>query len=106
MPVHVLHAVRDRIASGWSQGAPARDSSGAEISITNDKASAWTLCTAFALAGMDGPMNRLPRAIRGVADVTAMESMEEWNDAPARTKQDVIDALDAAIEHVEGVGGG
>jgi hypothetical protein len=31
-----------------------------------------------------------------------MNSIEGWNDDPRRTKQEVLDALDAAIERVEG----
>jgi hypothetical protein len=31
-----------------------------------------------------------------------MDSLENWNDEEGRTQQDVLDALDAAIEHVEG----
>jgi hypothetical protein len=100
MPANALRAVRSRIDAGWSQAAHARDRVGEEVSIASDEASAWMLCAAFALAGKDGiPMNHLPRAL-GV--VTGMNSIEGWNDDPPRTKQEVLDALDAAIERVEG----
>jgi hypothetical protein len=47
-------------------------------------------------------MNHLPRALRALGVVTGMNSIEGWNDDPRRTKQEVLDALDAAIERVEG----
>jgi hypothetical protein len=101
-----LRAVRARIASGWSREVGARDSAGNEVPLTSTDAAAWSLCSAFALAGKDGiPMNHLPRALRALAEVTGMQSMEAWNDDAARTQQQVLDALDDAIERVEGVDG-
>ena len=103
MPAEALRAVRERIASGWSQDVNARDRFGDEVSLVSEEASAWTLCAAFALAGKDGiPMNHLHRALREIAYVTGMESIEDWNDDPARTQQQVLAALDDAIERVEG----
>ena len=104
MSADALRAVRARIASGWTRDVGARDNSGNEVSLISPEATAWSLCSAFALAGKNGiPMNHLPRAIRAIADVTGMESIEAWNDDPARTKQQVLDALDDAIGRVEGV---
>jgi hypothetical protein len=106
MPADALRAVRARIASGWTRDVGARDSVGNEVPLTSADATAWSLCSAFALAGKDGiPMNRLPLALRMIAEVTGMESMEAWNDDAARTQQQVLDALDDAIERVEGVDG-
>jgi hypothetical protein len=103
MPVNTLRAVRVRIDSGWSQDAPARNHMGEEVSLASDEANAWTLCAAFALAGKDGiPMDHLHGALRALAEVTGMNSIEGWNDDPGRTKQEVLDALDAAIERIEG----
>jgi hypothetical protein len=76
---------------------------GEEVSLASDEASAWTLCAAFALAGKDGiPTSRLHGALRVLGDVTGMNSLEGWNDDPRRTKQEVLDALDTAIERIEG----
>ena len=47
-------------------------------------------------------MHHLPAALRALAEVTGMESLNGWNDDAARTKQEVLDALDAAIVRVEG----
>jgi hypothetical protein len=106
MPAEALRAIRARIASGWAQDVSARDRFGNEVAVTSADATAWTLCSAFALAGKDGiPVNHLHRALRAVADVTRMDSIETWNDDPLRTQQQVLNALDDAIERVEGVDG-
>ena len=103
MPAAALRAIRTRIETGWSQDAYARDVSGTQVPLGSDEAVAWTLCGAFALAGKDGiPMGHLPAALRALAEVTGMESLNGWNDEAARTKQEVLDALDAAVARVEG----
>jgi hypothetical protein len=103
MSTNALRAVRARIDVGWSQHADARDPHGEEVRVGGADAVAWSLASAFALAGKDGiPMNHLPAALRALRAVTGMDSLENWNDEEGRTKQDVLDALDAAIEHVEG----
>jgi hypothetical protein len=103
MQADALRAIRGRIETGWSQDAYARDASGEQVPLGSDEAVAWTLCGAFALAGKDGiPMGHLPAALRALADVTGMESLNGWNDEAARTKEEVLDALDAAIVRVEG----
>jgi hypothetical protein len=103
MSADALNAVRARVVSGWSQGANARDRFGKEVRLGSDEAVAWTLCSAFALAGKDGiPMNHLPSALRAIADVTETGSLVDWNDEATRTKQEVLDALDEAIRRVEG----
>jgi hypothetical protein len=103
MSTDALRAVRDRIEGGWSQHADARDARGREVTVADGDAVAWSLASAFALAGKDGiPMNHLPAALRALGAVTGMDSLEKWNDEEGRTKQNVLDALDGAIEHVEG----
>ena len=103
MSVDALRAVRERIASGWSQGADARDSLGREVALASSDASAWSLAAAFSLAGKDGiPLNHLPGALRALAAVTEIDSLTVWNDETGRTKQEVLDALDDAIQRVEG----
>ena len=72
--------------------------------LGSDEAASWSLCSAFALAGKDGiPMDHIPSALRAIAEVTGMESIEAWNDEPTRTQQQVLDVLDDAIARVEGV---
>jgi hypothetical protein len=103
MSAGALRAIRARIETGWSQEAYARDASGDQVPLGSDDAVAWTLCGAFALAGKDGiPMGHLPAALRALTEVTEMESLNGWNDEATRTKEEVLDALDAAIVRVEG----
>ena len=47
-------------------------------------------------------MNHLHRALHALADVTGMDSIEDWNNDASRTQQQVLDALDDAIARVEG----
>jgi hypothetical protein len=103
MQADALRAIQARIEKGWSQDAYARDASGEQVPLGSDEAIAWTLCGAFALAGKDGiPMGHLPAALRALAEVTGMESLNGWNDEATRTKKEVLDALEAAIVRVEG----
>jgi hypothetical protein len=103
MPAEALGAVRKRIERGWSQEADARDGSGKAVAMVGESAEAWSVLGAFALAATDGiPINHIHGALRALADVTQANSLKEWNDAPLRTQQDVLDALDAAIARIEG----
>ena len=103
MPADALRAIRARIENGWSQDAYARDAFGEQVPLGSDEAISWTLCGAFALAGKDGtPMGHLPAALRALAKVTGMESINGWNDEATRTKEEVLEALDAAVAQIEG----
>jgi hypothetical protein len=103
MPAHALRVIRARIENGWSQYAYARDAFGDRVPLGSDEAVSWTLCGAFALAGKDGiPVGHLPAALRALTEVTGTASLNGWNDDAARTKGEVLDALDAAIVRVGG----
>jgi hypothetical protein len=47
-------------------------------------------------------MGDLPAALWALTEVTGMESIDGWNNEAARTKDEVLDALDEAIVRVEG----
>ena len=103
MPADALRAIHARIEKGWSQDVYARDGFGEQVPLGSDEATSWTLCGAFALAGKDGtPMGHLPAALRALVQVTGMESLNGWNDEAAHTKEEVLDALDAAVAQIEG----
>ena len=103
MQADALRAIQGRIETGWSQEAHARDASGDQVPLGRDDAVAWTLCGAFALASKGRHSNgHLQAALRALAEVTEMESLNGWNDEATRTKEEVLDALDAAIVRVEG----
>ncbi len=98
MAEDAVHAVRDRMARGWTQGAVARDAGGREVSIVSEEACAWSVCSAFALAAKDGiPMNHIADALRAFGDVTSATSLEAWNDDPSRTHQEVLEASLARV---------
>jgi hypothetical protein len=101
MPADALRAVRRRIEQGWSQGADARDAGGDAVGLASRQAEAWSLLAAFALSATDGiPTDHVPAAMRALAEMTGAESFQEWNDHPLRTRQQVLDALDAAIARI------
>jgi hypothetical protein len=103
VPAQALRAVRARLVRGWSQGANARDGAGRAVGIASDEAEAWSLLGAFALAATDGiPLRHVPVALRALADVTQARSLNDWNDAPSRNKEEVLSALDSAIGRIEG----
>lgn len=101
MSEDALRAVAARIERGWSQGADARDAQGRAVGLNTDEAQAWSLLGAFALAATDGiPPTHFRRALVRLSDVIGTDSLKEWNDAPARTREEVLSALAEAAEHV------
>jgi hypothetical protein len=103
MSEDALRAVVARIERGWSQGADARDAQGRSVALTSDEAQAWSLIGAFALAATDGiPRSHVRRALVVLSDVIATDSLQEWNDDHDRTREEVLSALEQAIEQVEG----
>jgi len=106
MAGEALEAVGARLTDGWSHGAPARDGSGAPVAIASDEAEAWSVCAAFALAAKDGiPLDRISGDLYAFGAVTGATSLEGWNDNPARTREQVLAALDAALVRVSSADG-
>lgn len=101
MSEDALRAVAAQIERGWSQGADARNAHGRAVGLNSDEAQAWSLLGAFALVASDGiPPPGVRRALVALSDVIGTDSLEEWNDAPARTREEVLSALAEAGEHV------
>jgi hypothetical protein len=102
MSADALRAVAAQIERGWSQGADARDADGRAVPLRSDAARAWSPLGAFALLATDGiPTRHVRRALVAFADVTGADSLQEWNDAPERSREEVLSALQEAIEQVE-----
>jgi hypothetical protein len=102
MSADALRAVAAQIERGWSQGADARDADGRAVPLISDAARAWSPLGAFALLATDGiPTDHVRRALVAFADVTGANSLQEWNDAPERNREEVLSALQEAIEQVE-----
>jgi len=93
--IEVLKEAREKIRQGWCQGGPARDHRDATISTGDPNACKWCLFGALMAVtdDWDGP-----RA--AIKEFTGC-SLAEWNDAPGRTKAEVLALLDKAIERAE-----
>lgn len=103
----VLERARDIIRTrGWTRNAIARDSTGMPVGPINFSACEWCLIGALQRAaydlraeGVDIPPWEVPLAFNAVRNATGVllgGELAHWNDAPARTRDDVIDALDRA----------
>jgi hypothetical protein len=102
MSADALHAVAAQIARGWSQGADARDADGRAVPLSSDAARAWSPLGAFALLATDGiRTDHVRRALVAFADVIGADSLQAWNDAPGRSREEVLSALEEAIEQIE-----
>jgi hypothetical protein len=91
---------------GWTQGQAARTRSGKPVEITLDDASCFCTVGALSRACMNlgvphsghswsRTFTAFRQALPGSPDYIAA-----WNDAPSRTKDDVLKAFDKAIETV------
>ena len=87
-----------------SQGANARDGVGRPVGISSDSAESWSLLAGIALAATDGiSIANLPVALRALVAEIGVGSLKQWHDSQGRMQHDVLDALDSAIERIDGV---
>lgn len=91
--VEILEAARGKIAQGWCQGM---------ARLYNEDCKPIAYCCLSALydadssdRGYDQTRGILPRAIGSNAIIG-------WNDSPSRTKEEVLEAFDRAIEIARG----
>lgn len=105
----LLRRARSYVARGWCQGANAKD--GNSTSVPHDSANAvsWCVIGAERRASLDllGTDRRFVDtgscdACALLAAVAGCEDTAEWNDAPGRTQEEVLEAYDAAIAIAEG----
>jgi len=99
----ILTRSRDLITRGWTRGAEARDSAGAEVDPWSADACHWSLLGAL-VAAADlaadpdaASLRRLRQALGALAEVIEEPLLATWNDDPCRTQAEVIETLDAAI---------
>jgi hypothetical protein len=106
----MLTEARGLLDRGWSKGAQARDARGHVVNAWSDDAAAWSLIGAL-LASWHRHDNRLDadfvahsveaRALAEATDVlsraTGTLAIDPWNDAPERSRADVIAAVDRAL---------
>lgn len=98
----ILASARDLVARGWSRSADARDDSGRAVDAGSPTARRWSLLGAL-VAAADLPTDLSPATLRplraalgALAEVIEDPLLAEWNDAPSRTQEDVVDVLERA----------
>jgi hypothetical protein len=111
----ILSEARGLLLRGWSQGAQARDRTGAVVSAWSEEAHSWSLLggllacwyrqqggsmdSEFVGHGFDA--RTLGDATAAIGHVTGTASIESWNDDPARTLDEVLATIDRALELLE-----
>ena len=102
--LELLRMAGDLVAQGWSQHADARTAWGEPTQAWADEAAQWSLLGAL-VASLERLDERnegrrliedLARVCVALADVIDCDSLELWNDDPARTREQVVHSLDAA----------
>jgi hypothetical protein len=101
--VELLRRACDLVRSGWTQHADARSADGVEVQPWQETAVSWSLLGALVAAleeradrGHELPLDHLAAALNELAERIDEDSLTNWNDEPARTRDDVIDTLEAA----------
>ena len=106
----MLMEARGLLLRGWSKGAQGRDSRGHVVNAWSEDATSWSLVGAL-LASWHRHDDRLDadfvahsaeaRALSETTDVltraTGTLALDPWNDAPERTRSDVLAAVDRAL---------
>jgi hypothetical protein len=99
----LLQGARELVARSWSRGADARDENGDPVDPWDDRAASWSLLGALvavlereAAKSEEMPLEQLAAALYALAEVIETDSLEQWNDAPARTQPAVLAVLDQA----------
>jgi len=111
-PLDILHIIRTRIATGYTQGAWARDAAGEWCHPGVRWAVAWSLggaCSDRAFPYIT-PMRSIVAARVAIADAIGLEMSDDftpwdvvkrWSEVAGRTQGEVMAAVDAAIEGVQ-----
>jgi hypothetical protein len=98
-----LTYARVLLADGWCQGADARDERGEAVEPWDLEAVAWSLVGAVAAVANDAEaeianvVERVSMALALALDLP-IDALRRWNDEPQRTRGDVLDACDRAVE--------
>jgi hypothetical protein len=97
-----LKAVRELISKGWSQKAAARGHGGVVELATSQNATAFCPFGAAMAVCKDSPNDetrgaRLWAIRHAIQDACGRGCEAEWNDAPGRTKEQVLEMIGLAI---------
>jgi hypothetical protein len=99
----MLSDAYELVMSGWCQGIAAQDEMGRAIEPSSAFARRWSVAGALervwrrALDGEDVALEAFERANLALAAVVK-DAPQRWNDAPERTRAQVLDALLGAPE--------
>jgi hypothetical protein len=102
----VLLAAADLLERGtWTQGCYARDAAGVAVYYNEDSARSFCLLGAMRLVAEGHPHYRSARVVLedhlGVKADGSGPCLGDWNDAPGRTKAEVVAKLREAAEKAE-----
>jgi hypothetical protein len=93
------------VSRGWVQGVDAIDANGAAVEPWDDAAAAWSLLGALVASlerrvspGLPPAVDELAGACAALVPYVDHDVLSTWNDAPERTRGEVLAALYAAAD--------
>lgn len=100
LPRHARHLIE----RGWTQHADARAADDTAVHPCDERAVSWSLLGALVAAvehvaadeGEHAAVSQLARTCVVLADILDTDSLEEWNDAEKRARENVLAALEQA----------
>lgn len=92
--VEILREARGYVEQGWTQGEDARDEAGDPTPPEGSRAVCWCMSGACIRADPGSMGTAVNTPIR---DAIGEYWYVKWNDAPERTKEEVLAAFDRAI---------
>jgi hypothetical protein len=105
LELRLIEAARELVQRSWTQVADARSRDGAPVEPWSGEAASWSLLGALvavvdhlhAELGEVEALRALAAACVLLAATVHTDSLAEWNDAPDRTREQVLDVLDRAL---------
>lgn len=97
----LLREARELIAQGWTQHAFARDAQGEICAASEAVATCWCIRGAVRRVCLTGESSESPlwgKVLHTLSTTLGRGGLAEWNDAPERTKEEVLSLFDRAIE--------
>lgn len=106
----LLRHARRLIERGWTQHADARAADNSVVHPCDGRAVSWSLLGALVaavedVAGSEGEpaaLGQLARTCTLLADIVDTDSLDQWNDARERVRDDVLAALGQAARETPG----